>query len=157
MPTLTVIRAAIGAHLELIPGLVVSPNLPAVQTLGDGGGCVVGGPTGSYPEAMGRGNVTWNIPVYVLAPTVDYDVSTALLDELVNPYGDRSIPQLCWNYGRAKGELGQGFGVVDSNGTVDLDAYIDELTAYGVEFENAGIQHIGAVLNCVVNAPGYPT
>lgn len=157
MATITEIRAALGAHLDRIPGLVVSPNLPAIQNLGDGGGAVVGGPTADLTAAMGRGNVTWNIPIYLLAPTADYDVSTLLLDELVNPYGERSVPELLWNYGRATGLLGQGLGIVDSTGKVDVDAHISELTAYGVEFENAGIAHIGAVLNCVVHTPGRPT
>lgn len=157
MATLTVIRAAIGEHLKLIEGLVVSANLPGIQTLGDGGSAVVGGPTADYPAAMGRGNVTWNIPIYVLAPTANYDAATATLDELVDAYGDRSVIELVWNYGRAKGELGQGFGVVDSNGLPDVDAHIDALVSYGVEFANAGIDHIGAVLNCVVHTPGRPT
>lgn len=157
MASLAAVRAALGAHLDLIPGLVVAPNLPAVQTLGDGGSAVIGGPTGDLTAAMGRGNVTWNIPIYLLAPTSNYDRATELLDELVNPYGDRSVPELVWNYGRAAGTLAQGFGIVDSNGAVDVDAHVDALTAYGVEFENAGIQHIGAVLNCVVHTPGRPT
>ena len=157
MSSLAEIRAALGEHLKLIPGLVVSANLPAVQTLGDGGSAVVGGPTADLTAAMGRGNVIWNVPIYVLAPTANYDRATELLDELVNPFGERSILELVWNYGRAAGDLGQGFGLVDTAGLVDVDAHVDALTAYGVEFENAGIQHIGAVLNCVVLTPGRRT
>lgn len=157
MATLTEIRAAIGAHLLLIPDLVVSADLPAIQNLGDGGGAVVGGPTGDYVGAQRRGNTTWTIPIYLLAPTADMGVATRLLDELVDSFGERSVPELVWNYGRANGELGQGFGVVDSAGLCDVDAHITELVGYGVEFANAGIDHIGAVLNCVVHTPGYRT
>lgn len=157
MADLTTLRRALGAGLTRIPKLVVTRNLAEVTTLGDGGGAVVGGPTADLVGAMARGNVEWNIPIYCLAPTSDYDAATRLLDELVNPYGARSIPQLCWDYGRAKGLLGQGFGVVDSNGAVDADYHIDTLTAYGVTFDVVGIPHISAVLNCVVHSPGKPT
>lgn len=154
MSTLTEIRAALGPLLDTIPRLVVSKNLAAVQTLGDGGGCVIGGPTGDYTGAMGRGLMTWVLPIYVLAPTVDYDQATEILDELTAPYGDRSIPELLWNHGR---EAAGGLGILDANGQPNVDAHIDALTAYGVEFENAGIAHIGAVLSCVVYTPGKPT
>jgi hypothetical protein len=153
MSTPTEIRAALGTHLKLIPKLVVSANLPAIQTLGDGGSAVVGGPTADYTGAMGRGLVTWNYPIYVLAPTANYDAATALLDELTAPYGDRSVVELLWNYGR---EAVGGLGILDNNGRPNVDAHISELTAYGVEFANAGIDHIGAVLNCVVHTPGRP-
>jgi hypothetical protein len=155
--TLTVIRKAIGAGLERLPGVVVNANIAEGMTLGDWGGVVVGGPTADLTNTMGRGNVTWSIPIYALAPLADYDRATAILDALVNPYGDLSIPELFWNYGRAAGELDQGFGVVDSNELCDLDAHISELTAYGVEFPNAGIPHLGAVLTCVAHSPGRPT
>lgn len=157
MADLTTLRLALGNALATIPRLVVTRNLAEVTTLGDGGGAVVGGPTSDYLGAMGRGDVEWDIPIYCLAPTSDYDAATRLLDELVNPYGARSIHQLCWDYGRAKGELGQGFGVVDGNGAVDADYHIDALTAYGVTFDVVGVPHISAVLNCVVHSPGYPT
>jgi hypothetical protein len=154
MATLTVLRRALGEGLKGIPGLVVSPRLAEIQTLGDGGGCVVGGPTTDYVGAMARGNVTWEIPIHLLVPTSNYDRATELLDELVNPYGDRSVHQRVWDLGRA---VGGGFGVVDSQGAVDADYHIDALVAYGVEFANAGVPHLGAVLNCVVHSPGYPT
>lgn len=157
MPTITVIRAAIGVALERIPGLVVEANLADSMTIGEGGAAVVGGPTANLVNTMGRGNVTWNFPIYVLAGTAVYENATETLDELVGPYGDRAIPQLFWDYGRANGELGQGFGVLDSNGECDLDAHISELTAYGVEFPIDGVPHIGAVLNAVVHAPGRQT
>lgn len=154
MSTPTEIRAALGTLLGTIPKLVVSPNLTAILNLGDGGGAVVGGPTADYTGAMGRGLVTWNYPIYVLAPTANYDAATALLDEFVAPYGDRSVPQLLWDHGR---EQAGGLGILDANGRPNVDAHIDGLTAYGVEFANAGIDHIGAVLNCVVHTPGKPT
>lgn len=157
MPTPTTIRAAMGTALRRIPGLVVHSKLTEVTTLGAGGGAVVGGPTASYHEAMARGNMVWNYPIYVLAPAAEYDATTDTLDELVSPYGARSIPELFWNYGRANGALGQGLGVVDSNGAVDLDAYIDELVSYGATFDVVGIPHLGAILNCVVRGPGRPT
>lgn len=154
MATITVIRKAIGAALATIPGLVVNAKLAESMTLGDFGGAVVGGPTTDYANAMGRGNVTWEIPIYLLASTADYDRATDTLDELVNPFGDRSVHQLFWDHGRAA--VG-GFGVVDSNGLCDLDAHISGLTAYGVEFPNAGIAHIAAVLTATAHSPGQPT
>lgn len=157
MPTPTVIRAAMGEALGLLTGVVVHSNLTEVTTLGNHGAVVVGGPTADYEGAMNRGNVTWNFPIYCLAPAAQYDATTEILDELVSPYGDLSVPQLFWDYGRAKGTLGQGLGVRDSNGAVDLDAHIDALTSYGVTFDVVGIPHLAAVLNCVVHAPGKPT
>lgn len=157
MPTITEIREAIKTTLERVPGLVVEAALADSMTLGDGGAAVVGGPTSDLTNTMGRGNATWTFPIYLLAGTAVYENATATLDELVGPYGDRAIPQLFWDYGRANGELGQGMGLVDSNGDVDADAHISELTAYGVEFAIDGVPHIGAVLSCVVHAPGRPT
>jgi hypothetical protein len=154
MATLTILRRQLGLGLATIPKLVVDANLAEIQNLGDGGSAVVGGPTANYPVAMGRGNVDWNIPIYVLAPTTNYARATEILDELVNPYGSRSIPQLVWDQGRA---AAGGFGVLDSNNKVDADYHIDALTAYGVTFDVAGVPHIAAVLNCVVHSPGKPT
>lgn len=158
MPTPTEIREAMGATMEKhLPGVVIERNLAEVTQLGEHGGVVIGGPTADYAGAMGRGNMTWNFPIYCLASAADYQAGTETLDALVAPYGDRSVPGLVWDRGRAKGLLGQGFGVVDSNGVVDLDAHIDALTAYGVTFDVVGIPHLAAVLNCVVHAPGQPT
>lgn len=158
MPTPTAIRAAMGAAFTAhLPGVVVQANLAEVTQLGNHGGIVVGGPTADYTAAMSRGTVTWNFPIYCLAPAAQYDASTEILDALVAPYGERSVPGLVWDYGRGKGLLGQGFGVVDSTGAVDLDAHIDALISYGVTFDVVGIPHLAAVLNCVVHAPGYPT
>lgn len=152
MATPTQIRAGIGTTAQAhIAKLVVSKNLTEVQNLGDGGGLVVGGPTADYTGAMGKGLVTWNFPLYCLAPTANYDRSTEILDELVSPSGERSLVQLMWDYGR---EQAGGLGILDSEGRPDVDAHIDVLTAYGVEFPNAGIPHIGAVLNCVVHTSG---
>jgi hypothetical protein len=148
MAHLSVVRAAIGARLGAIDKLVVTPNLAETTTLGDGGGAVVGGPTGGM-TAMGRGDFQWEIPLYLLAPASNYDRATEILDELVNPFGDRSVWEAFWN--------DTSLGVLDSNGLVDVNAHIDGLTAYAVEFANAGVPHIGAVLNCVVHTPGKPT
>lgn len=158
MPTPTQIREAMGAAMEAhLPGVVIEASLVEVTQLGEHGGVVIGGPTADYTGAMGRGNVTWNFPIYCLAPTAEYTASTEILDALIAPYGERSVPGLVWDYGRAKGSLGQGFGVTDTAGEVDLDAHVDALTAYGVTFDVVGIPHLAAVLNCVVHAPGYPT
>jgi len=146
MASLARIRAALGTHLEKITKLSVSPGLTETMTIGDGGGAVVGGPTNEdYYAAMGRGLTTWNIPIYLLASTKNYDAATALLDELVNPSGERSVPQMLWDYGRA---AAGGLGVLDANNLVDLDIRSAQLTAYGVEFPNAGQPHIAAVITC---------
>jgi hypothetical protein len=154
MATLEAIRAGLGEVLASIPGLVVSKNLPSIQNLGDGGGAVVGAPTGDLTNTMARGNVTWNFPIYLLAPAANMDRATEILDELCTPFGPRSVPGAIWEQGRAPAG---GLGVLDSNSLVDADAHISEVTANGVEFPNAGIEHIGAVLNCVVHTPGRPT
>lgn len=151
MATLSAIREAIGAALRTIPGLVVSANIAAISNLGDGGGAVVGGPTADYDGAMARGMVTWNVPIYVLAPASNYDRATQILDDLVSPSGPRSVRELVWNTGRASQG---GFGVTDANGDVDVDARISTLTAYGIELPNAGISHLAAVMNCVVLSSG---
>jgi hypothetical protein len=98
---------------------------------------------------MARGNITWEIPIYLLAPDSNYDRATEILDELVDTKGDRSVFQAIWN--------DRSLGVVDSNGLQDVDAHVDTLTAYGVTFDNAGVPHIAAVLNCVVHTPGHVT
>jgi len=149
-----VVRAALGAALATIPKLTVESNLPEITTLGPGGAVVIGGPTADLTAAQGRGNTTWNYPLYCLASAANYEAATAVLDELVSPFGDRSVLECIWNKGRAA--VG-GLGVLDSNGAVDVDAHVDALTAYGVEFPNAGIPHLAAVLNCVVHTPGRPT
>lgn len=154
MATPTAVRAALGEVLRQIPKLTVEPRLTEITTLGDGGAIVVGGPTADLTNAQGRGNTVWNYPLFCLASAADYSAATAVLDELVSPYGDRSVTECLWNYGRAA--VG-GLGIVDSNGRPDVDAHVDSLTAYGVEFPNAGIPHLGAVLNCVVLTPGRPT
>lgn len=155
MPTPAEIREAMGdtfrAHL---PDVVVEANLVEVANLGAHGGVVVGGPTADYNNAMQRGNMVWNFPIYCLAPAAEYAGTTAILDALVAPYGDRSVPGVVWDYGRASAG---GFGVLDSAGLVDVDAHVDVLTAYGVTFDIVGIPHLAAVLNCVVYAPGRPT
>lgn len=149
MASLSRIRAALGDHLDRITKLSVEPGLVETMTIGEGGGAVVGGPTNEdYYAAMGRGLTTWSIPIYLLASTANYGAATDLLDELVNPSGTRSVPQMLWDYGRAGGLLGQGLGVVDENGLVDLDIRSAQLTAYGVEFPNAGQPHIAAVITC---------
>lgn len=148
MPTPTDIRAALGAALATLPGVVTGSNLAEVVNLGDHGGVVVGGPTADYVGAMGRGNMTWNFPLYCLAPAAEYDATTKILDELVSPYGDRSVPGLLWDKGRAP---------VGGLGVVGLDAHVDALISYGVTFDIVGIPHLAAVLNCVVHAPGKPT
>lgn len=160
MATLTAVRKGLVDVLSKIPRLTVERSLVEITTVGDGGSLIVGGPTADYVGAQGRGNMTWNIPVYVLASTADYAAATQTLDELVAPFGDRSVIEYVWNYGRAEVEPAYapgGLGVLDSNGLVDVDAHIDTLVAYGVEFPNAGVPHLGAILNCVVHTPGRPT
>ena len=154
MATPTAIRSGLAAALETIPKLVVVRNLAEVTTLADGGGAVIGGPIADYTGAMGRGLVTWNYPIYMLVPTSNYDAATELLDEFVAASGDRSIPGLLWDKGR---ETAGGLGILDSNGKPDVDAHINELTAYGITFDVVGIPHLAAVLNCVVHTPGKPT
>lgn len=146
MASLSRIRESIGTALDQITGLTVAPNLPGIINLGAGGAVVVGGIViPDYQTAMGRGSVTLEITLNVLASTSNYDAATACLDELVNPTGDRSIPNYLWTHGRA---AAGGLGVLDSNGAVDLDIYAAALTAYGVEFVSAGQPHIGAVIVC---------
>lgn len=154
MATMKAVREGLVAALRTIPRLTVERTLVEISTPGDGGSCVVGGPTADYVGAQGRGNMTWNWPIYLLVSAADYAAATATLDELVAPYGDRSVIECIWNLGRAKAG---GLGVLDSNGEVDVDAHITELVGYGVEFPNAGVPHLGAILNCVVHTPGRPT
>lgn len=154
MARLAVIRAALGEHLERISGLVVEPNLAAITTLSDQGGAVIGAPGGvQYFTTMGRGYHTWELPIYLLMPATDYGAATAVLDDLVDTHGDRSVIELLWTYGRA---AGGGLGVVDAEGEVDLDIRGAELTAYGIEFASAGQAHIGAVITCEAHTSGRP-
>lgn len=146
MASISRIRAAIGEGLKTIDKLVVVPTLPEIVNLGVGGAVVVGGVVApDYQIAMGRGQITWEITLNVLCSTSNYAAATATLDELVNPSGDRSIPNYLWEHGRA---AGGGLGVLDADGLVDLDIYAAALTAYGVEFVSAGQPHIGAVIVC---------
>jgi hypothetical protein len=154
MATPTAVRAGLAAALRHVPKLTVEENLAEITTLGEGGAVVIGGPTADLTAAQGRGNTIWNYPLYCLASSANYGAATAVLDELVNPYGDRSILECIWNRGRA---VVGGLGILDSAGQPNVDAHVDSLTAYGVEFPNAGVPHLAAILNCVVLTPGRPT
>jgi len=151
MASITRIRTALADVLKAnVPKLQVYPRLADAVQAGDGGVLVVGSPTWAI-DAMRKGLITYTFPLNVLAPLGDMAIAVALLDVLAAPTGEGSITQVIWDHGRAA--VG-GLGVLDADGEVDVDAHVDSLPLNDVTFPNAGIDHIGAVLNCIVHTSG---
>lgn len=148
MASITRIRKGLFDVLNTIPKLQVYPKLTESIELGDGGAVVVG-PMSYVSGAMGRGNFEYEVTLYVIVSLTDYSVATDQLDELVNPFGPRSIYEAIWD--------NRSLGVLDSDGLVDVDASVSGMSNYGGTLADAaGIDHLAAQLTVTIQSPGRP-
>lgn len=139
MASISEIRDAIKETLEVsLPDLHVydtvpdSPNvLPAAILIPF---------TADFDMAMGRGLDQWVFDILVLVSGSEMDIRQDELDAYVTGSGSRSIRQVIF----------QNRGL----GRSDVDAHVSEMTEYGMRFEAAQVEHIGARLKLVVNTPG---
>lgn len=129
--TLREIREAIRTVLEgAIEGLTVYPQVESVQVLP---AAVVYPDDIDYVMSMRRGVTAPDIRVYVLAAAADWGIGQDTLDDLIDPYGPRSIPAAIF----ASRTLG----------LTGIDCHATHASRYGGRFEAAGIDHIGAVIH----------
>lgn len=141
MASIGQVRAALKSLIEnTISDLLVYRTVPEVAHVP---AVVIGlssEETADFTGAMQRGVDTWNYDLYVLAPYADAELGQDALDLLVNGAGTRSIRQTIYNN--------------PTLGLVRTNAHISGVSQYGANFESADLQHIGAVLRCVVYTKG---
>lgn len=138
MASLAAVRAAVKTTLEAaIPGLRVYEKVAAAVQVP---AVVVEPDLADFVAAMGRGIDTWEFDLQVVVGDSEEIVGQAKLDALVTGAGDLSI--------RAAIFASQSLGLAGTN------AHVRAMTAYGVRFEQAPIQHIGATLRLVVHTRG---
>lgn len=138
MASLAAIRTAVKTTLEAaIPGLHVYDKIvgathpPAV---------VVDPVDANFVAAMGRGTDTWEFDLHVVVSDAEETLGQIALDDYVTGAGPKSIRTAVWN---------------DRDlGLAHTDAHVSALVAYGVRFEQAPIQHVGATLRLVVHTRG---
>lgn len=148
MASITRIREGLYGVLNAIPRLQTYGKLTESIELGDGGAVVVG-PFGYTPGAMGRGNFEYEVTLYAIVSLTDYATATDQLDELVNPFGPRSIYEAIWN--------NRSLGILDADGRVDVDASVSGMSNYGGTLADAaGIDHLAAQLTVAIHSPGRP-
>lgn len=138
MASLAAIRTGVKTTLEAaITGLRVydkisgATQVPAV---------VVDPAAANFDVAMARGTDTWDFDLHVIVSDAEETLGQIALDDYVTGAGARSIRS-----------------VIFANKTLGLtkaDAHISGLLAYGVRFEQAPIQHVGATLRLVVHTSG---
>lgn len=138
MASLTAIRAGIKTTLKAaIPSLhgyatvAAAVNVPAF---------VVEPATTDFLVAMGRGTDTYQLDLHVIVAEADELVAQAQLDEFVTGAGDKSLRAAIF--------------AARSLGLTHTDAHVAGMTAYGVQFEAAQLDHIGATLRLVVHTKG---
>lgn len=138
MASLASIRTAVKATLETaITGLHVYDKVAGVVLVP---AVVVEPVTADFLVAMGRGTDTWQFDLHVLVSEADETVGQAALDPYVSGAGSQSI--------RAAVFAARTLGLAST------DAHVAAVTAYGGQFESAGIPHIGATLRLIVHTKG---
>lgn len=139
MASLAAIRDGIKATLETnITGLHVYDTVPDSASILPA--VVVIPMSADFDVAMGRGLDTWEIDLLVLVSTADMDIGQDALDSLVSGAGTQSVRQTIFN--------NRGLGL---SGT---SSHISEMMEYGMRFESASFNHIGARLRLKVHTPG---
>jgi hypothetical protein len=138
LSSLSTIRAAVKSTLETaIQSLRVYDTVPEAVELP----AVVVQPTNAdFDVAMGRGTDTWTLELLVLVSWGDSDLAQNALDDYISGAGDSSIREAIFN--------NRGLGLTD------CDAHVRDLTSYGVRFQAAQIDHVGAVLTMTVHTRG---
>lgn len=107
------------------------PNLPAV---------IVQPVSADFTVAMGRGTDTWEFDLSVLVSAGDIGVGQDALDGYVSGAGARSVRQAVFN--------------ARTLGLADTDAHVARMDRYGMQFEAAGVDHVGATLRLIVHTKG---
>lgn len=96
--------------------------------------------TADFTQAMGRGLDEWIFDVLVLVSTSEVAIRQNELDSYVTGAGSNSIRQAIFNN--------------RTLGLSNTDAYVSEMTEYGMRFPVSEIEHIGARLKIVVHTIG---
>lgn len=140
MASLEAIRDAVKTTIETnITSLHVYDTVPGEANVLP---CVVQIPfSADFEVAMGRGSDTWEIDLLVLVTTADLDIGQDALDAYVSGSGSRSVRQAIF----ANRQLGLADGT---------SAHVSEMLEYGMRFEAAAYDHIGARLRLKVHTPG---
>jgi hypothetical protein len=136
MSSFSAIRTALKVSLEdpVIEGLTAYDKIPAQMNYPS---VVVHPEDADYTMAFQRGVVTYRFNLLVLVGATDSFARQDELDELVAPFGSKSIPK-----------------AIDSNRTLglsDCDAVVLGIERYWVRYLSA---HIGASLMCRVLSRG---
>lgn len=141
MSSLEAIRDAIKTTIETaITSLHVYDTVPGEANVLP---CVVQIPfSADFEVAMGRGLDTWEIDLLVLVTTADMDIGQDALDAYVSGSGARSIRQAIFN--------NRDLGLTNSG----TSAHVSEMLEYGMRFEAAAYDHIGARLRLKIQTPG---
>lgn len=126
----TILEAAISG-VQVYDKVAAAVNVPAVVVEPDGA---------DFNVAMGRGTDRWEFNLHVMVADSDEIVGQDKLDGFVTGAGARSVRQAIFT--------------TRSLGLADTDAHVSEMTAYGVRFEQADIQHVGATLRLIVFTKG---
>jgi hypothetical protein len=139
MASLEQLREATKTTLEAgITGLHVYNTVPDAPNVLP---CVIVIPfTTDFAQAMGRGLDEYVFDLLVLVSTSETDIRQDELDSYVTGAGSSSIRQ-----------------VISNNKTLGLtntDAYVSEMTEYGMRFPAAEVEHIGARLKMIVHTIG---
>lgn len=138
MASLASIRTGVKTTLEAaITGLRVYDKIAAAVQVP---AVVVEPATADFIVAMGRGTDTWDLDLHVVVADSEEIVGQAKLDQYVTGAGSLSIRQAIFN--------------AKTLGLSSTDAHVSAMTAYGVRFEQAPIQHVGATLRLIVHTKG---
>lgn len=138
MASLAAIRTAVKTTLEAaIPGVHVYDKVPGATQVP---AFVVEPAVADFLVAMGRGTDTWELDVHVMVGEADEIVAQTSLDDYVTGAGPKSVRSAIF----AARDLG----------LTHTDAHVSAMTAYGVRFEQAPTQHIGATLRLIVHTRG---
>lgn len=138
MASISAIRAAAGTTIgAAVTDLSVYRTVPDVVNLP---ALVVMPAESDFVGAMGRGMVTHLFDLYVLVSNREAGLAQDDLDEFVNVFGAKSVPQAVWNN--------------RSLGLAKTDAHVSGMSGYGGSFETAHIEHVGAVLRLNVHTDG---
>lgn len=134
MPTVQVVRTAIAATLDTIPGLIVYRTVADVIQVP----AVVVRP-GRCRYVVGMGTCQeWDYHLFVLVPHTETNVNQDQLDAYISTSGVNSIPAAI----RANPTLGIS----------GVDAWLTDMTSYGGMWDAAKVSHIGAqlTLRCLI-------
>lgn len=96
--------------------------------------------TADFAQAMGRGLDEWVFDLLILVGTGEMDIRQDQLDSYVTGAGSKSIRQVIFNN--------------RTLGLANTDAYVSEMTEYGMRFPASEIDHIGARLKITVHTIG---